>query len=105
MGLIAAARARAWATAKLFCYSSCYVVSVEFIKFGSVPLDLAVLLDIARSAFLFTVSTIAAAVLLFSYSYIRNEKFNTRFHALVCLFVASMVLLIIRPNLLIVLLG
>lgn len=48
---------------------------------------------------------IASRIYLFSRRYISQEKFFLRFHLLVASFVASMVLLILRPNLISLLLG
>ena len=56
-------------------------------------------------AFLFSVRTIAAAVMSFAKSYMGGEIFYARFSLLVIRFVGSMFLMILSPNLISVLLG
>ena len=63
------------------------------------------LVDVTGTLFLFTVLIITTAVLLFSQAYMANEKFFLRFHLLVGLFVLSIILLILSPNLVSLLLG
>ena len=55
--------------------------------------------------FLLTVILISSSVLCFSYSYIKQEKFNKRFHWLVLLFIASILIIITRTNIIRILLG
>lgn len=68
-------------------------------------LTLPVYADSISCLFAASVALIAAAVLSFSSAYIASEKYSARFHALVLAFVASMLLLIFRPNLISLLLG
>ncbi len=63
------------------------------------------ILDIYSMMFLRTLSLISGSIYLFSRRYIREEPIYWRFHALVILFVISIALLIISPNLLRILLG
>jgi NADH-ubiquinone oxidoreductase chain 5 len=81
------------------------VVEIELVKLGSLSLRFCAILDPFSLGFLFSVTLIASAVIVFSTSYIGNEKHFGRFHILVALFVSSIALLIIRPNLVRVLLG
>lgn len=62
-------------------------------------------LDIYAALFTASVAAISLAVICFSTSYMSHEKFYLRFHLLVIRFVASMLLLIRRPNLIRILLG
>jgi len=64
-----------------------------------------ILIDTMSLRFIITVRLISARVMVFRGSYIESEKFFRRFVFLVLLFVASMFLLILRPNLIRVLLG
>lgn len=64
-----------------------------------------VLLDKYRIIFVASVSVIALAVMVFSKTYIAHEKYFLRFHLLVLSFVASIFLLILRPNLISILFG
>jgi NADH-ubiquinone oxidoreductase chain 5 len=62
-------------------------------------------LDFFRVVFLTTVILIAARVFVFRASYISGDKYYTRFHYLLLSFVVSIIILILRPNLIRILLG
>lgn len=62
-------------------------------------------MDILRIRFLISVRLITAAVLLFSLSYILEDKYFIRFHILLISFVLRIYFLILSPNLITVLLG
>lgn len=64
-----------------------------------------VVLDYIRLLFLRTVIIIAGRVFFYRASYMRMEKFSSRFSLLVIRFVIRMAILIIRPNLIRLLLG
>ena len=64
-----------------------------------------ILFDFYRLIFLISVLLISISVFTFSTSYINFDKYYTRFHFLLLSFVASIVLLIISPNLISILLG
>ena len=68
-------------------------------------LELIFLVDIYSLLFIFTLFIITSTILFFRNDYIINEKFYQRFHAILIRFVASILLLILRPNLLSALLG
>ena len=68
-------------------------------------LNFIVILDIFRFLFVTTVSLISLRVFLFRASYMSTEKFFARFHALLISFVASIMLLIVSPNILRTLIG
>ncbi len=55
--------------------------------------------------FLWTVIVISTAVIYFRLSYIRREKFSSRFFLILLSFIASIILLILRPNFISLLLG
>ncbi len=85
---------------KIIVYSS-----IELFRLGSVQFNLPILLDYTSIVFLITVSVIAGSVIVFSLDYMAQEKFFLRFHLLVALFVGSIFLLILSPNLVSILLG
>lgn len=68
-------------------------------------LIITILLDWIRLTFIGFVLIISSIVLIYSTSYIREELYFNRFIWLVYLFVLSIVLLIIRPNIVRILLG
>ncbi len=72
---------------------------------GALRIRVPLIIDVYSVRFLISVLLISASVLTFSYSYIRKEKFFTRFHLLVFAFIFSIVLLIFRPNLISLLIG
>merc|ERR1711962_1892676 len=59
----------------------------------------------SSSSFARLVSLVAGCVLVFRNSYIKDEPYNNRFIILVILFVLSIFLLIMRPNIISLLLG
>lgn len=63
------------------------------------------LLDFISLIFLRTVCLISGCVFFYSVRYIKGDAFNPRFAALVFLFILSMALIILRPNLIRLLLG
>lgn len=81
------------------------LVCWDFSVLSSSDFSFSFLLDTYSLAFLFTVLIITRAVLLFSRSYIEQEKHFLRFHLLVIAFVISIIFLILRPNLISLLLG
>lgn len=81
------------------------IVNWNLVQVGSVRVELPFLLDVFRCAFIASVLVITSAVLVFSGSYMREEKHFLRFHLLVGAFVLSMLFLITSPNLVRILLG
>ncbi len=70
-----------------------------------IPVELPILVDSTRLIFRASVLAITMAVFLFSKNYMSGEKFYIRFHCLVLLFVASIILLIFRPRIIRLLMG
>nr|YP_009192154.1 NADH dehydrogenase subunit 5 [Chaetopterus variopedatus]ALO81668.1 NADH dehydrogenase subunit 5 [Chaetopterus variopedatus] len=66
---------------------------------------ISLVIDYTSMIFIFTVSLISFSVLKFSSAYMASEPFLTRFNALVILFIVSMNLLILIPNMITLLLG
>ena len=67
--------------------------------------EISILVDKFSLLFRLTVLIISYAVFNFSYRYISNQKFFSRFHILLFIFVLSIVLLIFSSNLIFIILG
>ena len=81
------------------------LLDFELLTILSTKFRFILLLDFYRLAFLCTVTLISTSVYTFSSSYIIIDKYIKRFHYLLSSFVLSIVLLILRPNLVRILLG
>nr|AQM57884.1 NADH dehydrogenase subunit 5 [Dendrolimus kikuchii] len=77
----------------------------EIISFNSVNIMMSILLDWMSFLFIMYVLLISSVVIYYSKSYMSSEMNLSRFIILVLLFVFSMVLLIISPNIISILLG
>nr|YP_008379171.1 NADH dehydrogenase subunit 5 [Rondotia menciana]AGO20411.1 NADH dehydrogenase subunit 5 [Rondotia menciana] len=77
----------------------------EIISFNSMSIVMSVLLDWMSLLFMMFVSLISSVVIFYSKSYMSSELNLNRFIILVLMFVFSMMLLIISPNLISILLG
>nr|QIE12645.1 NADH dehydrogenase subunit 5 [Compsulyx cochereaui] len=77
----------------------------ELISFNSVSIVMSVLLDWMSLLFMMFVFMISSVVIYYSKSYMKSELNLSRFIILVVLFVFSMILLIISPNIISILLG
>nr|YP_009045540.1 NADH dehydrogenase subunit 5 [Ypthima akragas]AHA03904.1 NADH dehydrogenase subunit 5 [Ypthima akragas] len=77
----------------------------EIISFSSMNLVMSILLDFISLIFMMFVSLISAVVIYYSKSYMSSELNLNRFIILVLMFVFSMILLIISPNMISIILG
>nr|YP_010567646.1 NADH dehydrogenase subunit 5 [Aulocera merlina]UZC53643.1 NADH dehydrogenase subunit 5 [Aulocera merlina] len=77
----------------------------EIISFNSMNIIMSILLDSVSLIFMMFVSLISSSVILYSKSYMSSELNLNRFIILVLLFVFSMILLIISPNIISIILG
>nr|YP_010377570.1 NADH dehydrogenase subunit 5 [Lopinga achine]QYC92825.1 NADH dehydrogenase subunit 5 [Lopinga achine] len=77
----------------------------EIISFNSMNLVMSILLDSLSLMFMMFVLLISSSVILYSKSYMSSELNLSRFIILVLLFVFSMILLIISPNIISIILG
>nr|YP_009938348.1 NADH dehydrogenase subunit 5 [Lethe oculatissima]QNU07767.1 NADH dehydrogenase subunit 5 [Lethe oculatissima] len=77
----------------------------EIISFSSMNLVMSILLDPVSLMFMMFVSLISSSVIMYSKSYMSSELNLERFIILVLLFVFSMILLIISPNIISIILG
>nr|WNO18713.1 NADH dehydrogenase subunit 5 [Coladenia pinsbukana zhui] len=77
----------------------------ELISFNSMSMVLSLLMDWMSFLFMMFVSLISSSVIYYSKSYMYSEFNLNRFILLVLLFILSMILLIISPNIISILLG
>nr|YP_010354121.1 NADH dehydrogenase subunit 5 [Gunda ochracea]UOG84767.1 NADH dehydrogenase subunit 5 [Gunda ochracea] len=77
----------------------------EIVSFNSMSIVMSILLDWMSLLFMMFVSLISSVVIYYSKSYMSSELNMNRFIMLVMMFVFSMILLIISPNLISILLG
>nr|YP_010417538.1 NADH dehydrogenase subunit 5 [Junonia cytora]USF17606.1 NADH dehydrogenase subunit 5 [Junonia cytora] len=77
----------------------------EIISFNSMNVVMSILLDWMSLLFMMFVSLISSSVIFYSKSYMSSELNLNRFIILVLLFVFSMILLIISPNMISIFLG
>nr|YP_010852841.1 NADH dehydrogenase subunit 5 [Athyma daraxa]AHA03852.2 NADH dehydrogenase subunit 5 [Athyma daraxa]WGL40260.1 NADH dehydrogenase subunit 5 [Athyma daraxa] len=77
----------------------------EIISFNSINIVFSILLDWMSLLFMMFVSLISSSVIFYSKSYMSSELNLNRFVILVLLFVFSMILLIISPNMISIFLG
>nr|QVH36314.1 NADH dehydrogenase subunit 5 [Erionota torus] len=77
----------------------------ELISFNSMNITMSILLDWMSLLFMMFVSLISSSVIYYSKSYMLSELNLNRFIILVLMFILSMILLIISPNIISILLG
>nr|YP_009050434.1 NADH dehydrogenase subunit 5 [Potanthus flavus]AIC37429.1 NADH dehydrogenase subunit 5 [Potanthus flavus] len=77
----------------------------ELISFNSMNIVMSILLDWMSLLFMMFVSLISSSVIYYSSSYMSSELNLNRFIVLVLMFIMSMILLIISPNMISILLG
>nr|YP_008082680.1 NADH dehydrogenase subunit 5 [Danaus plexippus]AGL76305.1 NADH dehydrogenase subunit 5 [Danaus plexippus] len=81
------------------------MIEWEIISFNSINIVMSILLDWMSLLFMMFVLLISSSVIYYSKSYMMSEVNLNRFIILVILFVLSMILLIISPNVISILLG
>lgn len=84
---------------------SLLLVEVEVWRIAGARVSFAAFLDMFSWLFLFTVCLISTRVAAFRYSYMQLSSGFSKFHLLVASFIFSILLLIIRPNLVTLILG
>nr|YP_009433264.1 NADH dehydrogenase subunit 5 [Phymata americana]AGO27994.1 NADH dehydrogenase subunit 5 [Phymata americana] len=77
----------------------------EFFSLNSCTMTMSFIFDWMSLMFMGCVLLISSMVIFYSKSYMNSDVYNVRFFFLVCLFVLSMMLMIISPNLISILLG
>jgi len=81
------------------------ILDFNFLHTFSCGFNFIILMDFYRIVFLFSVILISRSVFTFRNSYMITDKYFNRFHFLLSSFVASMILLILSPNLVRILVG
>nr|YP_003331348.1 NADH dehydrogenase subunit 5 [Acmaeodera sp. NCS-2009]ACM45044.1 NADH dehydrogenase subunit 5 [Acmaeodera sp. NCS-2009] len=87
----------------IFDYS--VILELELVNLNSSPIEMVILLDWMSTLFMSFVLFISSMVVYYSDDYMHGDFYINRFIVLVSLFVLSMMLLIISPNLISILLG
>nr|ARH54397.1 NADH dehydrogenase subunit 5 [Harmonia quadripunctata] len=82
-----------------------YFIEFSIFNFNSLEVEMLVLVDWMSSLFISFVLLISSMVIFYSKSYMSMDKSMTRFVLLVFMFVFSMMLMIMSPNLISILLG
>jgi len=84
-----------------------YGIIIEWIaiRLNSLNIEVIILLDWISSLFISFIFLISSIVLIYRYIYISGDKFLRRFIYLVILFIFSIILIIIRPNIIRILIG
>lgn len=86
-------------------YELVYFFEFEILSLNSTSIVITVLLDWIRLLFISFVLLISRIVILYREEYIKGDNYINRFIILVLLFVLSIIIIIIRPNLIRILLG
>nr|YP_009131443.1 NADH dehydrogenase subunit 5 [Galathealinum brachiosum]AIL54803.1 NADH dehydrogenase subunit 5 [Galathealinum brachiosum] len=86
-------------------YNTTILIEWEIYNISSLPIFFSLILDMYGMLFMATIMFISFNVLIFSKQYMSNDLFIIRFTKLVCLFIFSMVLLVVFPNLIILMIG
>lgn len=82
-----------------------YFFEIELLRINSCLIEITVLIDWISCFFLFCVRFIRCLVIFYRRDYIKGDKYINRFILLILIFILSIVLLIISPNLIRILLG
>nr|UGS80249.1 NADH dehydrogenase subunit 5 [Eolachesilla chilensis] len=85
--------------------NKCFMLDYEILIFNSKSISMNIFVDWMSSSFLSFVFLISFVVVIYSWSYMSGDKSLGMFIFLVFMFVMSMLLLIISPNLISILLG
>nr|QYF07829.1 NADH dehydrogenase subunit 5 [Hypoponera sauteri] len=88
-----------------YYYDFSLILEWQFISLNSTNLEMLLYLDWVSSIFISIVLLISSMVLLYSMVYMSGDKFINRYYLLVLLFVFSMALMIISPNLVSIMFG
>nr|YP_009735135.1 NADH dehydrogenase subunit 5 [Acropyga kinomurai]QBG38622.1 NADH dehydrogenase subunit 5 [Acropyga kinomurai] len=82
-----------------------YMLEWLLFNFNSLNMEIFILIDWISCLFISVVMMISSMILLYSMVYMKNEIYLNRFLILLSLFILSMVVMIISPNLISILLG
>ena len=81
------------------------VIELEIRAFSRSRVSFSLIVDFISTVFLFSVTLIAVRVYLFSLYYVKRIPGYNQFHLVLSIFVISMLILILRPNLFSLILG
>nr|CAL18249.1 NADH dehydrogenase subunit 5 [Eoxenos laboulbenei] len=90
---------------KLFFLKKVEVIEWQIFNYYSMEFGMLILLDWISILFMSYMLFISSWVLFYSFNYMSNDKFKNRFFMMMILFIISMILLIISPNLISLMLG
>lgn len=84
-----------------------FIIILEWviINYGSISLEIYILLDWVSFLFIRVVLLISSIIFIYRRVYIKEDNFSNRFILLVFIFIMSMILIIIRPNIFRILFG
>nr|UZZ43918.1 NADH dehydrogenase subunit 5 [Ecnomus sp. XG-2021] len=85
--------------------NSCIIIEWEIFSLSSTSIIYMLIFDFKSLFFVMLVSLISSLIMLYSNEYMSNELYNSRFIMLIFLFVFSMMLMILSPNLISIMLG
>nr|YP_010725899.1 NADH dehydrogenase subunit 5 [Davidius fruhstorferi]WDY83501.1 NADH dehydrogenase subunit 5 [Davidius fruhstorferi] len=89
-----------------FCFTNlCYFLEWDILDINSLNITMTFLFDWMSFLFMGFVLFISSMVIFYSYDYMEGDVYLSRFILLVLMFVLSMLLLIISPNMISILLG
>nr|YP_009519800.1 NADH dehydrogenase subunit 5 [Trichogramma japonicum]AOM68233.1 NADH dehydrogenase subunit 5 [Trichogramma japonicum] len=88
-----------------FLKSIAMFVEFNFFFLNSVNINMFIYLDWMTFLFIFTVLLISSMIMIYSSEYMSHDLNNIRFFYLVFLFIMSMILMILSPNMISILLG
>jgi len=89
----------------LYYYDLRLIIEWMFLSVGSVNIEFIILIDWVRLLFIGIIFLISSIIMVYRIGYIRGEKNMKRFIYLVILFIFSIILIIIRPNIIRILFG
>nr|YP_009519813.1 NADH dehydrogenase subunit 5 [Trichogramma ostriniae]AOM68246.1 NADH dehydrogenase subunit 5 [Trichogramma ostriniae] len=88
-----------------FLFNMVNFIEFNFFFLNSVNINMFVYMDWMTFLFIFTVLLISSMIMIYSSEYMSHDLNNVRFFYLVFLFILSMILMILSPNMISILLG
>lgn len=89
----------------MYYYDFAIIIEWIIIRYGSINIEFIFLIDWVSVLFIRLIFLISSMIILYRVGYIREEKFIKRFIFLVILFIFSIILIIISPNIIRILFG
>nr|YP_009164253.1 NADH dehydrogenase subunit 5 [Taeniogonalos taihorina]AIE11791.1 NADH dehydrogenase subunit 5 [Taeniogonalos taihorina] len=82
-----------------------FIYSWQFMTFNSKKITYSLFIDWMTLIFMKTVLLISSMIMIYSYSYMKHENMKNMFIYIMILFILSMIMMIISPNLMSIILG